>query len=49
MMVEEITIKINLPKLTDYENCKPMLKHICSVVTRETGVNPVIECMGIKK
>lgn len=47
--IEQAVITIDFPKSIDYEDCKPMLKHICSVVSREIGVEPKIELIGVKK
>ena len=47
--VEEATIIINFPKLTDIEDCKPMFETIEKIITQETGVTPKIECIGVKK
>jgi hypothetical protein len=47
--VEQAVVTIDFPKLTDYEDCKPMLEHINKVVLRELGVEPKIEIIGVKK
>ena len=42
-LVHQHIIKINYPYGTDVEDTEYMIKHIKSVITRETGVEPTIE------
>ena len=41
--IHQHIIKITYPYKTDVEDTKCMIKHIKSVITRETGVKPRIE------
>lgn len=41
--IHQHIIRITYPYQTDVENTKYMIKHIKSVITRETGVEPTIE------
>lgn len=41
--IHQHIIKITYPYETDVEDTKCMIKHIKSVITRETGVEPTIE------
>ena len=47
--IEEATITINFPKLTDIEDCRPMFETIENIIKKETGIRPKIECVGVKK
>ena len=42
-LVHQHIIRITYPYGTDVEDTKYMIKHIKSVITRETGVEPTIE------